>query len=106
MKGGYTEKCDVWSPRAQEAAAACVIRPSDPSRMFGLQGGSENLEALRSLGVIAYILICGVPPFGGKNDAAILEKVKAGVLVFKTKVSYSRLHMSSSSIHSTSMLPS
>jgi len=51
LKGGYSEKCDVWS-----------------------------------LGVIAYILICGVPPFGGKNDAAILEKVKAGVLVFKTKV--------------------
>jgi calcium-dependent protein kinase len=33
-----------------------------------------------SLGVILYIMLSGEPPFKGKDDQAILENVKSGVL--------------------------
>jgi len=35
-----------------------------------------------SIGVILYILLCGYPPFGGKSEEDILNKVKSGKFKF------------------------
>lgn len=36
-----------------------------------------------SLGVILFILLCGYPPFGGKNHAVVLDKVAHGAFAFE-----------------------
>jgi len=35
-----------------------------------------------SCGVIMYILLCGYPPFNGKNDKAIMNRILKGKFVF------------------------
>lgn len=40
---------------------------------------------LWSIGVILYVMLSGKPPFPGKTDEAIIDKVKQGIYTFPDK---------------------
>lgn len=42
----------------------------------------DNKCDIWSAGVIMYILLCGYPPFNGKNDKAIMNRILKGKFVF------------------------
>lgn len=49
-----------------------------------------------SAGVILYLLLCGAPPFMGKNREEIAKKVNEGILEYKRKFDiYYRTNMGS-----------
>jgi len=50
-----------------------------------LQGKYDHMCDLWSIGVIMYILLCGYPPFYGRNDQEVLTKVRRGVFNFDQK---------------------
>jgi len=45
----------------------------------------DHMCDLWSIGVITYILLCGYPPFYGRNDHEVLAKVKKGIYTFENK---------------------
>ena len=50
-----------------------------------LQGSYDQLCDIWSCGVIMYTLLCGYPPFYGKTDQEVLQKVKSGNFAFENK---------------------
>ena len=53
-----------------------------------LQGKYDEKCDIWSIGVILYILLSGLPPFGGKNDQEIMARVKKGEYNFNSKGSH------------------
>lgn len=56
--------------------SAYYIAPEVFTKKYGLECD------IWSAGVIMYILLCGYPPFDGKDNAAIHAKIKAGKFTF------------------------
>lgn len=50
-----------------------------------LAGKYDQSCDLWSVGVIMYILLCGYPPFHGRNDHEVLTKVRKGTFFFQDK---------------------
>lgn len=50
-----------------------------------LQRDYDSRADIWSVGVILYILLCGYPPFGGKTDDRVLQKVQRGSYSFAAK---------------------
>jgi calcium-dependent protein kinase len=50
-----------------------------------LNGSYDHKCDIWSIGVILYILLSGMPPFGGSTDEEIMDKVKKGKYNFKSK---------------------
>ena len=51
--------------------------------------GNYNYKCdIWSCGVILYVLLCGTPPFNGKNDQEITEKIKLKPLDFRSKTTF------------------
>lgn len=50
-----------------------------------LQGSYNHSCDIWSCGVIMYTLLCGYPPFYGKTDQEVLQKVKSGNFTFENK---------------------
>ena len=51
-----------------------------------LNGSYDEKCDIWSCGVILYILLCGYPPFPGKNENEIFEKIKVGKLRFPSTI--------------------
>jgi serine/threonine protein kinase len=78
---GYARKHieNVDSPMSSFVGSPYYVAPEV------LQNRYDKLCDLWSVGVVAYILLCGYPPMNGPSDAAVLAAIRRGLFVFPFK---------------------
>ncbi|CAD8110074.1 unnamed protein product [Paramecium sonneborni] len=75
---GTSREFDVNQKLNQKLGTPYYIAPEVLNRKY-----DEKCD-IWSCGVILYILLCGFPPFDGKTEEKIMEKVKKGVFSFES----------------------
>lgn len=74
---GLSSKFEAGKPMKTRAGSPYYVAPEV------LRSCYDNKCDLWSVGVILYILLCGYPPFQGKSDMEVLQKVTSGHFEFR-----------------------
>lgn len=67
------------SPMTNPVGTAYYMSPEMISH--GRSGYDRSVD-LWAVGVVAYVMLCGYPPFNGRNDAEIFDSIRSGYYVF------------------------
>lgn len=79
---------DFGLSRTHKESDAPMSNPVGTSYYMSPECLSRNYDRssdVWSIGIVAYILLCGYPPFNGSNDAKIQESILSGILKFSGK---------------------
>ena len=71
---------NVSEPLDEKIGTPYYIAPEILQRKYG------NKCDIWSCGVLAYIILCGYPPFNGDSDREIIYNVKKGQIKFKADI--------------------
>ena len=89
----HTTLADTSPVKLIDFASSRILLPSErPTERIGslhytapefFKGKPDFKSDIWSLGAILYVMFCGQPPFNGRSEAEIQEKIKAGKATFK-----------------------
>jgi calcium-dependent protein kinase len=74
---GRAELCEPGSNLNKLIGTAYYIAPEVLEKLY-----TQKCDCW-SLGVIMYLLLCGYPPFNGRNESEIIDKVREAKVVFR-----------------------
>ncbi|KAL7468641.1 hypothetical protein ACHAXS_008874 [Conticribra weissflogii] len=53
-----------------------------PEMISDRRNGYDRSVDLWAVGVVVYVMLCGYPPFNGRNDAEIFDSIRSGYYIF------------------------